>query len=352
VRARGHSLLGAVLAAAIALVALASTAVASTRQPPREAFSAGAGKAVAFDSAARPRSATLRAIARRARHSGAPAAQAAVSSTRFGAAEIATVAATLRSLDHGPELAALSVYVAAPDEIRQACGATVVACYVPAERRMVVSGLDRPIAGVPREFAIAHEYGHHIANSRAAADGIPGGGTLRWATYERVCQLTRRGRVVPDAGPARYWDDPEEAFADAYARLNRPGAALDWQYSSLLRPTPAALAKLRADVVRPYSGPVTRTWVGTLGGGRPWRASRSLRTRLDGRVSVSLRAHPGAPLALVLRDRESNRVLAHTATAPDGTAHLVHSNCGRDTLRLELRATTAATPFEATITRP
>jgi hypothetical protein len=236
---------------------------------------------------------------------------------------------------------------------------------------MVVSGVDRPVAGVPRDFAIAHEYGHHVANSRRSVEGFPVAGTVRWATYERVCQLSRRGRVVPGAGSAHYWDDPEEAFADAYARLNRSGAGLGWQYARLLRPTPASLAKIHADVTRPYAGPATTSWSGSLSppsaagadrgaagsrsaavsadagapgtatasrasapaatanrssaptvgaaravAGRSWLVSRTLRTPLDGRVAVSLQARPGVPLVVALRDPAAGRVLARTQTAP------------------------------------
>ena len=158
-------------------------------------------------------------------------------------------------------MSTLNVYVATPAEIREACGSTVVACYVPSEATMVVSGIDRPVAGVPRDFAIAHEYGHHIANSRQSS-ALPAleAGTIRWATYERVCQLTRAGKLFPGNQGAHYWEDPEEAFAQSYANLNRPTAGVSWQYTALLRPTAASLAKIHADVSRPWSGPVTSTW--------------------------------------------------------------------------------------------
>ena len=255
---------------------------------------------------------------------------------RYRAAEVESVAAVLRSLDHGPEIARLSVFVATPEQIREACGAEVLACYFPSVDEMVVSGEVRPVDGVPRDFAIAHEYGHHVANTRAGA-ALPAieAGTSRWATYERVCQLTRRGRLFPGNQGAHYWQNPEEAFAQSYARLNRPGDSVSWQYTSLLRPSAASLAKIHADVANPVGGPVDSSWRGSLAGppatpasatgvsagplgvgaGRvvgapPWIASRSIRTPLDGPVSISLQAPEGAGLVATLRDAAADRVLA------------------------------------------
>jgi hypothetical protein len=218
----------------------------------------------------------------------------------------------------------------------------VLACYFPSVEEMVVSGADRAVDGVPRDFAIAHEYGHHVANTRAAA-ALPAieAGTPRWATYERVCQLTRRGRLFPGNQGAHYWQDPEEAFAQSYARLNRPDDRVSWQYTPLLQPTPAALAKIHADVAHPWSAPVEATWDGSVtapladtapatgvrsgalavGAGRAlgprgWLATRLVRTPLDGPVSVSLRATPGARLVAELHDPAGGRTLARAATDP------------------------------------
>lgn len=383
------------LAAALALLGLiltlpASLSSAATRRPLRDVLATATVPAWPVDSAARPRPAALRAMVRgSARRYASAGAGFQLLSDHYGAAQVESVAATLRSLDHGPELSQLVVYVATPAEIREACGATVVACYVPDEGKMVVSGVDRPIAGVPRDFAIAHEYGHHIVNTRQGST-LPAleGGTSRWATYERVCQLTRSGRLFPGDQGAHYWENPEEAFAQSYADLNRPNAAVSWQYTPLLQPTIASLAKIHADVNRPWSGPTTFSWDGSvsaapepvatgksgplpggdraaatvdggaaIGPGRAvgdlaWVDSRLLRTPLDGPVSVSLQAPPGAALALVLRDPAAGRVLSRASTDSSGAAALTYPNCGHAALRLEVRATQADATFHTTISRP
>jgi len=387
---RTAGIAGALALCAALLAPAAPAAPAATREPLRDARASSGDPGRAFDSAVRPRPAALQAMVRQSSRRFASAAnEFQISSDGYGPAAVESVAATLRSLDHGPELARLDVFVATPEEIRRSCGATVVACYVPADEEMVVSGVDRPVAGVPRDFAIAHEYGHHIANSQSAVDRMRLGGasassvsslqigTLRWATYERVCQLTRRGRLFPGDQGAHYWENPEEAFAQSYARLNRPDAGVSWQYTPLLQPTGAALAKIHADVVRPWSGPAEDEWSagvaappsssgtaaevragqvalgpGKVVGESPWVATHGIRTPLDGPVSVSVRAADGAPLALALRDAEHDRVLARTATDAAGEAHLSYSNCGHASLRLEVRATSSAATFRAAIARP
>jgi hypothetical protein len=355
VRIRNRSRLCAALAAAgtglALLVAPASGEV--SREPLSQALFGAQHAAPAHGSSAHPsRSAAVKAMNQHStRRYAAAASEFEIASTHYDAAAVESVAAALRSLDHGPEMAELSVYVATAEEIQGICGATVIACYAPSLKRMVVSGEARSVAGVSRDFAIAHEYGHHIANSQLGGS-IPAieSGTIRWATYERVCQLTRKKRLYPGDQGAHYWENPEEAFAQSYAQLNQPDAGFSWQYTPLLKPTSASLAKIRADVNRPWRGPVTVGWTGMIAG-PTWAASRTIRTPLDGAVSVSLQAPASTILSITLREASSGRALARESTDESGAAVLSLSNCGRPALRLEVRSGGAA-PFQATIERP
>jgi hypothetical protein len=234
-----------------------------------------------------------------------------ISSTYYGPEEIGSVLVTLESLPHGPEMAGLSVYVATPEEIAAICGETVLACYFPDRKEMVVSGENHGVAGVPRAFAIAHEYGHHIANSQPAAEPIApiDTGTIRWATYERVCQFARARRLFPGNQGAHYWQDPEEAFAETYAHLADPADRVSWQYTPLLAPSAASLAKVRADVARPWSGPVSRTISGTLA--EPPPATRQ-RGAGGGREAIAGAAALGTPAWVAVRRLEPRS----TATSP------------------------------------
>jgi hypothetical protein len=308
-----------------------------------------------------------------------------ISSYAYGPEEVGAVLAALEALPHGPELARLSVLVATPEELTSICGEGVLACYFPADEEMVVSGDPGPAGGVPRDFAIAHEYGHHIADAAeqaaaAAAGGSPlaplASGTLRWATYERVCQLTRAGRLFPGDQGAHYWDDPEEAFAETYAELADPAGAVSWQFTPLLAPSRASLAKVRADLLRPWSGPVSRTLSGELAappsrrpaaptgdgpesigaaavvGTPPWEARRSFSTPLDGDVAVTLTAPATAEVSFSLRDAGTGRVLAHGRAEPGQSREISYSNCGRDDLSLVVRSVHGAGSFEAIVRRP
>lgn len=363
-----------------ALLCLPAAGQAATREPLAAARAALRDPAAAMDAIARP-SAKALAAAERGAASDLPeaGAEAQISSTYYGPEEMASVAATLRRLVHGSELSSLSVYVATPAEIAEICGATVVACYLPSELKMVVSGVDRPVAGVPRDFAIAHEYGHHIANTQAgdryAAIDV---GTIRWATYERVCQFTRSRKLFPGNQGAHYWEDPEEAFAESYAHLSDPASTVSWQYTPLLAPSPAALTKIHADVANPWSGPVTSSLSGvlaepgttvaarrvaaapgagldsaTIAGTPPWVAVREISTPLDGGVSVSVQAPPGADLAVALRSSDGeHRVLGRATSGEGGTAQISFSNCGRQSLELEVRSLHGSGAFQATVVKP
>ena len=371
----------ALACAAASLACLPAPGQAATREPLAVARAALRDPAAAMEAAAKP---SRRALAAAERHRSRAVVAAApsgvrISSSFYGAEEVAAVAAVLDRLDHGSELAELSVYVATPAEIAEICGATVLACYLPGEMKMIVSGVDRPVAGVPRDFAIAHEYGHHIANSQTGSALTPiDSGTIRWATYERVCQFTRARKLYPGNQGDHYWEDPEEAFAESYAHLSEPALDVSWQYTPLLAPSPASLAKIHADVANPWTGPSTSTLSGSvaepsalpparraagtssagldsavIAGPPPWIATSQIETPLDGTVSVTVQAPPGAELVVALRSPEAGgRILARAASGEGGDAALSYPNCGNPSLTLEVRSTHGSGPFQATVVKP
>jgi hypothetical protein len=201
----------------------------------------------------------------------------------------------LGSLVHGRELGALQVHVAAPAEISEICGGgRVVACYAIGADWMYVP--DRAVEGASLEYVLAHEYGHHIAAWRSNAPwDAAGWGPKYWASERRVCTRVRERLLFPGDQGAHYLDDPGEGFADSYAHLAQPLAP--WQFNELMRPTDAAFGAIRRDVLRPWTGPRTRTFRGRLrpgGGARTFR----LRLRLDGDVHVALRGRVRAQVEL------------------------------------------------------
>jgi len=329
--------------------------------------------------AARPDPIALRALLARsrARVSEVGGDSVQISSTYYGPEQETEIANVLGRLDHGPEMAQLKVYVATPAEIAETCGETVIACYMPSEEEMIVSGLNQPVDGVPRDFAIAHEYGHHIAESQKG-DLYPAieAGTIRWATYERVCQFTRSRHLFPGDQGDHYWQDPEEAFAESYAHLTDPEDSVSWQYSPLLAPTPASLAKIQADLSNPWNGPASERVAGSVAEpasaaaparvsgpagsalegavavSSPETFSRAVATPLDGRVSVTLQAPAGADLGVSLRDPGDGRVLAGATTGEGGTAQISYPSCGHDALQLEVRSLHGGGSFEAAVVKP
>ena len=193
----------------------------------------------------------------------------------------------LASREHGYEMGSLRVFVGTPAEIARLCRSEqAVACYATAEDRIYVAG--ETVHGVPVEYALTHEYGHHLASWRSnnpweALDW----GAKHWASEMRVCAQVARGRLFPGDQGAHYLQDPGEGFADGYAHLHYP--AIRWQYAPVLRPDPAAYAAIRRDVRHPWTGPRWGTMRGRLGQARGSHSYR-LRMTLDGDVSVRLDA--------------------------------------------------------------
>jgi hypothetical protein len=95
----------------------------------------------------------------------------------------------------------------------------VLACYSAGERRMYIPDRDPgsgSSAGFTRNYAITHEYGHHIANFRSNSP-FPAlnFGAKYWSSHEFVCMGADRGLYFPGNQGTHYLDDPGEAFADS-----------------------------------------------------------------------------------------------------------------------------------------
>lgn len=297
--------------------------------------------------------------------------QVEVSSTYYSDAEMQSVVNVLGGLVHGPEMDTLAVYLASPEELSGICGPGALACYAPAISEMIVSGVDAASHGVPRDYTIAHEYGHHIANNR---DNAPwsalDSGAKRWATYERVCQGVRKGQLYPGDEDYHYWDNPGEGFAESNAHLNFPGVYVPWGYSPLLRPTKASLAKLAADITSPWTAPSTVSWSGSLWPRRRNPAMRRFSTPLDGQVEINLNGPEGSNYdiyvlgpKLRVAKRHKKRKQHHRKSSvrrriidravSSGSSEQVSMNlCGQEAIRVEVRRRSGTGPFTVSVTRP
>jgi hypothetical protein len=198
----------------------------------------------------------------------------------------------LASRVHGPELGDLSVYVGTPQEIIDLCGGdpTVVACYAIDEARMYVPG--ESVHGIPVEYPLTHEYGHHIAlwRSNSPWDALDWGAKY-WSSAMHICTGVRRGLLFPGNQGKHYWDDPGEGFADGYAHMHYPHEP--WNYNQLMRPDAGTFAAIRRDVLHPWTGPRSRTFHGRLGK-RHGSRTFHIEVKLDGDMAFNLTAARGA----------------------------------------------------------
>jgi len=252
----------------------------------------------------------------------------------------------LASRLHGDELGSLSVYVATPREIARICGgAQAVACYAVHEQRMYVPGEE--IHGVPIEYALTHEYGHHVAawRSNDPWNALDWGGK-HWSSAMRVCAYVDEGKLFPGNQGRHYLRDPGEGFADGYAHVHYPEAP--WQYSSILRPDRTAYAAIRRDVLHPWTGPRSRTFRGRLVQGR----SRSFKVRiaLDGDMSLRMALPRGASADLEVRS--PGFAAGHTVS---GRGELGVEWCRSrrvETATLTVRAREGSGPFSLRVSWP
>jgi hypothetical protein len=199
----------------------------------------------------------------------------------------------LDSLDHGPELADLKVFVAPAAEVLAECGGQdgTLACYDSRSKLMVVPGEQTTTAaasGVTTSYVIAHEYGHHIAASRSNAPfNAFSFGPKYWASYEQVCNRASNGLLAPGNESQNYLSNPGEGWAETYAHLRYPDVA--WQFNPIMQPDAGAYDAARKDVLTPWTANTTRVFKGAFSK----RGTRTHRFRfdltLDGALQVRLK---------------------------------------------------------------
>lgn len=381
--ARGSRLsalaLGALLCLIAVLLALPATAPAATRGRPINQASTAAHPGPAApvpDTIIQGRKRLARSLESGAGESTFPVLggeQVQISSTYYSDDQMQSIANVLGGLVHGQEMNSLSVYVALPEEISYICGEGALACYAPANSEMIVSGQDGSAYGVPRDYTIAHEYGHHIANNELNAPwSAIDTGAKRWATYTHVCQGVRKGDLFPGDEDAHYWDNPGEAFAETNAHLNYPTVNVPWGYSFPLRPSQGSMQRLRDDILAPWTQPTTVTWSGSLWPERHNPATRRFATPLDGTVDIDLSGPADANYDVYLlgpklhaskRERRRARHHRHARPRPRrkvlGRAvssgpneHLEFQSCGQSAMWVEVRRRSGEGPFTVSVTRP
>jgi hypothetical protein len=166
------------------------------------------------------------------------------------------------SLLHGPELGQIVVNVRTLDETKAVCGVEALACYDSRDHSLYVPGEDPQ--GVALEQILAHEYGHHVAESRSNAPWPAFAlGPKYWASYENVCKKAVAHQVYPGDEGDHYKLNPGEGWAETYRVLNarRVGTWPDigWPIvDPLFAPDDLALAAAERDVLHPWTAPTVK----------------------------------------------------------------------------------------------
>lgn len=260
------------------------------------------------------------------------------------------------TLIHGDEVSLLSVQLDTEFQLGFDCGFGAEACYFVGDNKIVIGGYKEPDGdGATLEFVLAHEYGHHVAANRMmprpfgpAVDWGP----LHWASLEDVCQGRRHGRLHPGDEGENYFENPGEAFAEAFAHYRFPELSVRWRYLSALKPDAAALRAIEEDTLTPWQGRTSFVLAGRVPARGEGAAVESLRTPLDGMVSLrpsSLRRH-GYELALRSR---AGRLLRPARHGLGPQNQLDYAICGQPRLRLLITSTRAhGGPFRLQIQRP
>jgi hypothetical protein len=228
---------------------------------------------------------------------------------------------------HGSELGQLRVFVGTSVEISLLCGGgpEVLGCYSPTQHRMFVPDQEPPGGGYTREYAMTHEYGHHVASLRSNAPWPAlSYGAKYWASYEHVCARTAQQQLFPGDEDSHYAANPGEGFADTYAHIYYP--SVPFQFAPIMAPTPGSKAALRRDVLNPWRGPRRSTLRGVLAAGATGR-SFTIRQSLDGFLSFRLLGPSGSNYDLQLVNRGG---VVRGTTAPGSRDRLTVLGCRAD----------------------
>jgi hypothetical protein len=272
------------------------------------------------------------------------------------AAEPQRIASFVGTLIHGPEIELLTIQLDTPFQLEFDCGSGAQACYFPSQDKIVIGGTDTSAYdGVSREFVLAHEYGHHVANHRYSPAPFPAAidwGPPRWASLERVCQARRRGLLSPGDEMLHYRENPGEAFAEAFARYRFPDDPPRWAWIDFLKPDAAAFRAIREDTLRPWLGRTSLRLHGRAPPRRRGGAVEALRTPLDGTVSLRPNDQLHRRYQVTLRSASGN-LLNTSRQGLSIRRQLNFTVCGQSRLRLLLESTRrAAAPFQLLVQRP
>ncbi len=266
------------------------------------------------------------------------------------------IADFIGTLIHGPEVSLVTVQLDTPFQLGFDCGFGAEACYFTGENRIVLSGNEETDEdGADRNFVLAHEYGHHVAQHRDLPPPFPSAvdwGTERWARVEGVCNGKRHGKLFPGDESDHYFEDPGEAFAEAFAHNRFPEASVRWRWLRELAPTAESFRAIQEDTLTPWQGRTSFVLSGRVPARGEGAAVESLPTPLDGMVTLRPVGLHRRGYELALRSR-AGRLLRSFRPRSTARRQLDFTVCGQSRLRLEIRSRTSRpTPYRLQVQRP
>jgi hypothetical protein len=237
----------------------------------------------------------------------------------------------LTKLTHGPEIAALTTYVATLDEVQQLCGAQALGCY--SGNSMVALG-ESAIDGTTPEEVVRHEYGHHIAFHRLNTPWrAVEWGPKNWASSATVCSRVSRGEAFPGNEGSNYAQNPGEAWAETYRLMEERKAGIttgSWHIvAPSFYPDEPAFQAAERDVVQPWTAGRTAVFRRTFGKGTQKVWWIPLSTPLDGDLQVTATVPNGGvhDVALVAANRRT--VVRRAQWVGQRAKRLASTVCGR-----------------------
>lgn len=243
----------------------------------------------------------------------------------------------LAGLVHGPEISALTAYIATFAEMQEVCGEHALGCYGP--NRMMSMG--ETMFGVTAAEVVRHEYGHHIAFQRLnppwqAIDWGP----KNWASSQNICRRAKEGSAYPGDEGDRYSLNPGEAWAETYRLLDEQKAGATgsgWQIiDSSFYPGEAAFQAAERDVLQPWA---TGTSTGlkrvfSNRGKRVWTIP--LETPLDGTLDITVTLPKNGLHDVLLLDGDRQTILAKGLWASRTMKRITTTVCGERLLVLRI----------------
>jgi hypothetical protein len=259
----------------------------------------------------------------------------------------------LAKLTHGQELAQLTTFIVAPDEVQEICGSRAAGCY--GENQMVAPG--EHFEDISPEEVVRHEYGHHIALHRlntpwAAIEWGP----KRWASAANVCVKASRREAFPGDEGSNYARNPGEAWAETYRLMDERKVGITtatWPIvAQSFYPNEAMLQAAEQDVVSPWRALRTSSSTRVFGKRTPKVWWIPLATPLDGELRISATMPSGGTHEVALLRGDRHTVVKRAQWVGQRLKRLSGSICGQRSFFVRVTQAGALGRVRVSVTSP